>query len=543
MFENISIKIKLITLSVLPIIGLIFISLLSLQDLKITEQGAARIYNDRVVPLEDLKIIADDYAVLVIDAINKANAGIYSLEQTVNDINASQEEIKRKWEKYMATELTEEESKLAGEAQKLFIPANAAIDQVLQVLSTIEGEPKGQLDQLDGPLYAQIDPISEKITQLVNLQLRVARQEFESIEQVYDDNVFTLLLLSTLIILGLIAVAVYVYRSMVYPLQYMQRTIEQISEQSDLTLSLNIKGKNELGAISQSFNNMMSQMRHIIAEILSATNQLSDSAQSMTLVSEKSQTSINIQREEIEQVAAAMNQMSSTSQEISNNAKQADTDARDTSTQAQQGTDIVNQAVAATNALIVDVQGVSQKIKALESDSENIGSIVDVIKSIAEQTNLLALNAAIEAARAGDQGRGFAVVADEVRTLAQRTQISTQEIQEAIESLQSGTSVAVSAMSQGQERAEHTGSKASEAGTALTAISSAVNNITNMNTLIASASIEQSSVSEEINKSLSKLHVAANESSGGAEQINTSSTELLKLSDDLKGLVTRFKVS
>ncbi len=543
MNTNISIKIKLIVMSVLPILGLVFIYLLSLKDLKITEQGAERIYKDRVVPLEDLKIIADDYAVLVIDAVNKANAGLYTLDQTISDIKSSKAEIQSKWQKYMATELTEEESQLASEAQALFLPANQAIERVLKTLSEISGDPKGKLNGIDGPLYAQIDPISEKITELVNLQLRVAKQEFETIEQVYSDNVFTLFLLSILVILVMTAVSFYVYRSMMIPLKHMQKTIEKISVESDLTLALEVTGKNELAQMSNSFNNMLGQVRHIISEILLATNKLADSAQNMTQVSDEAKTSINSQRQEIEQVAAAMNQMVSTSQEISNNAGQADLDAQSTSDRAKEGNQIVDQAVSATNELITDVESVSSKIKALEAESDNIGSIVDVIRGIAEQTNLLALNAAIEAARAGDQGRGFAVVADEVRTLAQRTQTSTQEIQGAIEKLQLGTKEAVSAMGFGQQRAENAGNKASQAGSALNSISQAIENITNMNTLIATASIQQSSVSEEINKSLSILHTASNQSSKGAEQINQSSEELYLLSDNLKELVTKFQIS
>ena len=190
MLNNISIKTKLIVLSVLPMIGLVLIIFLALQALKETEHGSSSIYNDRVVPLEGLKVIADDYAILVIDAVNKANAGIFTLEKTIADIEQSKLQIADKWDAYMATYLTAEEEVLASEAQSLFLPANAAIENLLRELRQMQGSPKGKLEAFDGPLYTTIDPISDKITELVNLQLRVAKQEYVHIGEIYNDNVF-----------------------------------------------------------------------------------------------------------------------------------------------------------------------------------------------------------------------------------------------------------------------------------------------------------------------------------------------------------------
>lgn len=543
MLKNITIKTKLITLLILPIVGLIIVMLTALNGLFSAESGTKRIYNDRVIPLEDLKIIADDYAVLVIDSINKANAGLISVDKAVNDITASKVEIAQKWKKYMATELTSEEALLAREAEVLFIDADNAIDSVLATLSKMSGNVKGKLDSLDGPLYKEIDPISEKITALVNLQLRVAEQEFIKIQDQSHDSVTILIGLTTVLSLILIIAFSYLFHSMMTPLRSIQSTIETISASSDLTLKLDIESDNELGKIASSFNVMISQMQNIISQILDTTHRLSQSAENLTGISVNTNQSITTQKVEIEQVATAMNEMVSTAQEIANNAQQADIDARETSSQAIQGNKIVDEAVAATNALVSDVENVSGRIKTLENDSDDIGSVIDVIKGIAEQTNLLALNAAIEAARAGDQGRGFAVVADEVRTLAQRTQTSTQEIQDAIERLQSGTTNAVTAMGAGQTKAENAGKKATEAGSALQAISGAMKGITDMNALIASASNEQTSVSEEINRSLMNIHDASNASSDGAQELSSASTELLALSENLENMVRKFKVA
>jgi methyl-accepting chemotaxis protein len=538
--KNLSIKSKLMFLSLTPIIAVILITLVLLNELKHTAEGVERIYADRVIPLEDLKVIADDYAVLQIDAINKANAGLMSAEDAVAAMKSSEIDIAQKWSKYTATELTKEEAQLAKQAEALFLPASRAIQDAINVLGKLSGNVAGQIDNLDGPLYSSIDPISDQINKLVQLQLRVAKQERDLIVNDYQSDKIMMGTVVVILVLLLLLMSYIVLKSLITPLNHIKNTIEEIADESNLSLVVNIEGNNELSAIANSFNTMMEQMRNLVRDVSQTARQLSLSATDMTDVSQRASKTIYSQKEEVEQVATAMNQMVATAQEISNNAKTADSESKDTQYQAQNGNNIVDQAVIATNDLVDDVKCISDRISVLTTESDSIGSIVGVIKGIAEQTNLLALNAAIEAARAGDQGRGFAVVADEVRTLAQRTSTSTQEIQNAIERLQKITSEVALGMGIGQEKAQNAGSKALQAGDALNIISHGVGQISDMNALIANASHEQQSVSEEINKSLVRLLESSVESNEGACKISSVSQELTNLSSQLEASVAKY---
>ena len=543
LISSLSIRVKLLILLILPIIALVAVLLISLSELKNSHDGLERVYHNRVVPLKDLKVIADDYAVLVIDTANKVNAGLMDSNEAISNLDTATARIKEKWTDYLSLNHSPEEKRLSKEAEQFFGPANDSIAAFRSFLTTNQGTNlAGKVDKYDGPLYATIDPIGGKITDLVNYQLANTQKTVDILDKAYEKNFTLLLMISGILIAVLALLGYFIYQSIRQPIEHLRSTMEAISQQSDLTLAVNVTGKDELATIGLSFNTMIAQMRDLINQINTSSKHLSTSAKELNSVSGTAQENISFQNQEVQQVAAAMNEMASTVIDVAKSAEMADLAAQDTLVKAQEGNSIVAKAVSATNELIEEVRSVADKIGAVETDSNNIGSIIEVIRGIAEQTNLLALNAAIEAARAGDQGRGFAVVADEVRTLAQRTQQSTAEIQQAIERLQTGTKTAAEAMEHSRQRAEATGEQASAAGEALIAIQQAVSSITDMNAQIASASEEQSSVAEEINRSLVTINDASDASTAGTTQILQSSDELAKLAANLDSLVRRFTV-
>ncbi len=391
-----------------------------------------------------------------------------------------------------------------------------------------------------GPL---LKTIKDDLKGLVQSLQAIAEQESSALQ---DRVSGSQALVSTLYIVGLLiglGCAFMIANVVVKPLKLAVHAMNDIAEgEGDLTRRLDAEGNDEIAQLGQAFNKFAIKVHDVVSEVMNSVSQLSSAATELSMVTSQTSEGVARQQMETEQVATAMNEMTSTVQEVANHAEQAANAANDANSESQSGNHIVNEGMKSISSLADEITTASGVIGRLETDSENIGTVLDVIRGIAEQTNLLALNAAIEAARAGEQGRGFAVVADEVRTLASRTQESTQEIQSMIEKLQSGAHDAVDVMNASQKRATETVDHANQAGNALSSIAGSVERINDMNLQIASAAEEQSSVAEEINQNVVRIADIAQETSGSMQQIASSSEDLAQLSTRLDQLVGNFKV-
>ena len=312
--------------------------------------------------------------------------------------------------------------------------------------------------------------------------------------------------------------------------------------QGDFTHRLQHRSVDELGQLSDACNQFLDQIQPLLKQVIISSDQITDNATQSARISAETLEGANQQQGDVMQLASAVTELSATAQNVADNTVTAADSTGKMKAIAAEGQNVLNKASSSIEALAQDVKHSSEVINRVSHDSKEIHTVMDVIRDIADQTNLLALNAAIEAARAGEQGRGFAVVADEVRSLAKRTQDSTAEIQEKIERLQASALEAVNSMQVGSERALESDSMPMDANQKLVNI---IHNIDDVNDLIiqvSSAAEQQRSVTDSISSNVNNITSVATQTASGATSSNETSQQLELHADELKELVTKFKV-
>jgi methyl-accepting chemotaxis protein len=352
---------------------------------------------------------------------------------------------------------------------------------------------------------------------------------------------------NTLIIVAVLALAFgllaawIITRQIVAPLQQTLSAVERVAS-GDLSHDLVVSRRDEMGQLQGSLQRMVVSLRGLVGGIRDGVIQIASAAEQLSAVTEQTSAGVNSQKVETDQVATAMHEMTATVQDVARNAEEASEAAVAADQQAREGERVVGEAIAQIERLANEVGNSTEAMGHLKHESDKIGSVLDVIKSVAQQTNLLALNAAIEAARAGEAGRGFAVVADEVRSLAQRTQKSTEEIEELILGLQSGTEKVATIMDNSRSLTDSSVELTRRAGSSLENITRTVSAIQSMNQQIAAAAEQQSATAEEINRSVLNVRDVSEQTSAASEETAASSAELARLGVHLQTLVGQFKV-
>lgn len=397
------------------------------------------------------------------------------------------------------------------------------------------------IDLSFGTAAEHFSAMRETLDSLQNLILESAEEARQRTDETITASRFELLVaLSAGLVISLVFI-IFAPTLITRPLGGLAEGIRKISR-GDLYARVEVQSNDEFGRLGETFNEFAEKQQELIGEVKDAVEKLRISASDLSVVAEQTSGGVDQQQIETEQIASAMTEMASSVQEIAENAVQTAQATTDAEGQVSSGKATVEGSIEQIRALAGEVEASAKVIERLNNESSNIGGVLDVIRNIADQTNLLALNAAIEAARAGDQGRGFAVVADEVRTLARRTQQSTEEIESMISSFQSETAEAVRAMNTSRDRANETVRTGAEAGRMLDSVVDAVGIIRDMNHQVASATEEQSQVAEDISKRVTVIQTVNEETSAGARQTAQSSSELLRLGENLFKKVSHFNV-
>ncbi|BAP45912.1 methyl-accepting chemotaxis protein [Pseudomonas sp. StFLB209] len=386
-----------------------------------------------------------------------------------------------------------------------------------------------------------VDGSGKQLADLGDYYTKKIEAEGQAAEAQYYRSRNIVILFVVIAALATIALALWLTRGIVRPLESAVRAAEHVAD-GDLTHDIVVDGEDEVTRLQRALQQMQNNLRSAMQHINSSATQLASAATELNSVTEDSYRGLHQQNAEIDQAATAVNEMTSAVEEVARNAVSTSDASNHSSASAKAGQQRVLDTVQSIQTLTDNVQSTSTLVQNLADQSQDIGKVLDVIRSIAEQTNLLALNAAIEAARAGESGRGFAVVADEVRALAHRTQQSTLEIDAMVNAMRNGSAQALESMLTSRERAGTTLEMAKGAGDSLSEITQSINQISERNLVIASAAEEQAQVAREVDRNIVNIRDLSMQSTQGANQISASSNELSRLAGDLSQVVARFKV-
>ncbi len=431
-----------------------------------------------------------------------------------------------------------ERLELLQQATKLFEVYDTGIDDVASWISVdITASVMSQEE-----LKTTFDKITSIFNKIRKHDLEMNTLALENSDSNADSAILWSILLPVIAIVLSVVISLYFATGITKQIRRVMDAIVKVSS-GDLTQRIDVSSSDEIGQMASNFNNMIDDLQNkIIGQIVNSSSRLNSSAEETSQASQETMKGVTLQQEETENISGSIGQMVQTSHELASSAAQSADAAKNAEDEVGKNTVSMEETVAAINGVADQITSAAKVIEELGKDSENVGVVLDVIRSIAEQTNLLALNAAIEAARAGDQGRGFAVVADEVRVLAQRTQHSTEEIQEIIERLQDGVTDVVKVIENGQQHVMESVQSAESTRDSLMSINASVGTITTSTEMMASMIEEQHAVTEGISRSIHSISENSQNTTSLAQKSSTASGQIKQLADELQNLVSIYKV-
>jgi len=540
------------------LIGLLLLFLCAVGFIGLYTSNTARIgletvYNDRVVPLKDLKIIADMYAVNIVDASHKVRNGNIDWENGVESISVASKVIKDKWDAYLKTSLVEEEKKLISEAIPLIQQADKAISELLQIMIKKD---RGALERFTiSDLYPAIDPISGKFSELVDIQLIVAKSEYDAARSTYEKSKSVSIAIMLVSILSGLLCGILIIRSVTRPVVQVGKLAVAMAE-GDFTSTLTSDSRDEIGEMIRSMGAMSLRLRDAIRQIMHGVRDMSEKSVELASISRQLSASSSDTSQKSASVAAAAEEMNVNIQSVSAAMEQSTSNIAMVASAAEEMSATITEvgqnaanARAITEKAVMHSTQIAEKIKELIQAAKNVSSVTTVITEISEQTNLLALNATIEAARAGDAGKGFAVVANEIKELARQTSSATVEIRKQIEEMQLTTNTTIDEINTIAKIIQDINLSINGIASAVEEQAAATNDISNNIVQAAqgvsevnSSAANSSVVVAEIARDINLINSESSQVESASHEVERSAAGLSQLAGDLDRLVNKFKI-
>jgi methyl-accepting chemotaxis protein len=446
------------------------------------------------------------------------------------------------WAAYLAAPLTPEERELAeviDKSYKGFMAEGVVPFQAAMKSGNFSPEVMGGL-LATFPKYAVTAEVT--LAKLMELSMKQAKQDYEESKASYENTRVVVIAITLIGILLAVFTALSIVRSITKPLSRIQHSMQEIETSGDFTHRVELEGTDEVAQCAASFNKLLASLQETFKNLASVVVSLDQSSGQLQTTAEQTTENSQLASESTASMASAIEEMTASTKTVQDSAQETKTISNNNKELAANGGTIIQKTVEEMQAMAEVVRQSSGTIAELSKQSEQITSIVQVIKDVADQTNLLALNAAIEAARAGEQGRGFAVVADEVRKLAERTTSATGEISAMITAIQESSQQAVNAMKLADERVNSGVELAAQASSSIADINAASGQAEARVAEITDALTGQVEASQHISQQVERAAQAAEENSAAAANVSETATHIATLAHSAREAMARFKV-